>query len=288
VAQNVLEWLDNADNETGFIVERKAEACAAATLSYAIVAYVGAAGGTGATVTYIDTDVVEGATYCYRVSAYNSGGTSSPSNTAQRTVPIGTSDTESPEIAIVTPTTNQAFYTTAAAVVRVTGWAFDNVALQAVYWWNETAAQQGSVNGLTDWWVDVPVVAGVNLVHFYAQDTSNNWSAVDFIIVRDLVAPTITIVTPAPPTYETLGATLDLAGTAADDVGLDRVTWVNDRGGSGVAVGTTAWAITALPLVDGVNVITVTARDLAGNTATAILTVTARVATGIRFQHHHA
>ena len=49
---------------------------------------------------------------------------------------------------------------------------------------------------------------------------------------------------------------------------------MNSRGGSGTATGTSAWTASAIALQLGSNVLTVTARDAAGNTATANLTVT--------------
>jgi len=56
--------------------------------------------------------------------------------------------------------------------------------------------------------------------------------------------------------------------------GVVQVAWMNSAGGSGVASGTTSWAIANLPLQSGTNVISVTALDAAGNAATATLTVT--------------
>ncbi|HKH71586.1 MAG TPA: hypothetical protein VKA59_09570, partial [Vicinamibacterales bacterium] len=52
------------------------------------------------------------------------------------------------------------------------------------------------------------------------------------------------------------------------------VTWANDRGGSGSATGTTSWSVNSVSLQSGANVITVTARDAAGNTATDTVTIT--------------
>ncbi|MCK4486083.1 MAG: hypothetical protein KAU38_04885 [Desulfobacterales bacterium] len=52
------------------------------------------------------------------------------------------------------------------------------------------------------------------------------------------------------------------------------VTWTNSRGGSGTASGTTDWTISDLPLHCGNdNIITVTAKDEAGNSATDTLTI---------------
>ena len=48
----------------------------------------------------------------------------------------------------------------------------------------------------------------------------------------------------------------------------------NDRGGSGTATGTTSWSVSGIVLLSGQNVLTVTARDAAGNTSTDTLTVT--------------
>ena len=67
---------------------------------------------------------------------------------------------------------------------------------------------------------------------------------------------------------------LTLGGTASDNVGVTQVTWANDRGGSGTATGTTSWSVSGIVLASGANVLTVTARDAAGNTSTDTLTVT--------------
>jgi len=49
---------------------------------------------------------------------------------------------------------------------------------------------------------------------------------------------------------------------------------VNSRGGSGAATGTSSWTTNPIALQLGSNTVTVTARDAAGNTGTANLTVT--------------
>jgi hypothetical protein len=56
-------------------------------------------------------------------------------------------------------------------------------------------------------------------------------------------------------------------------VGVTQVTWSNNRGGSGTAIGTASWSA-SVALQSGSNVLTVTARDAAGNTSTDTLTVT--------------
>ena len=87
--------------------------------------------------------------------------------------------------------------------------------------------------------------------------------------------PLAAITTPtANPTLSTAATTIDLAGTASDDLGVTSVTWINDRGGSGTASGTASWSIAGIPLRSGANVITVTARDGEGQTGTDVITIT--------------
>ena len=91
----------------------------------------------------------------------------------------------------------------------------------------------------------------------------------------DTTAPTVAVTTPTSTgTYAATSGTLAVSGTASDNVGVTQVSWTTDRGASGVATGTTAWSIAAVPLGAGTTVITVTARDAANNTASATLTVT--------------
>jgi hypothetical protein len=91
----------------------------------------------------------------------------------------------------------------------------------------------------------------------------------------DTTLPTVAMTSPTSnPTYSTSSSTLTLGGTASDNVGVTQVTWANSRGGSGTAAATTSWTAGGIILQPGTNVLTVTARDAAGNIATASLTVT--------------
>jgi hypothetical protein len=91
----------------------------------------------------------------------------------------------------------------------------------------------------------------------------------------DTTPPTVTITSPTSSlTYTVTGSSLTLQGTASDNIGVTQVTWVNSRGGGGTATGTSSWTASAIALQLGSNVLTVTARDAAGNMATANLTVT--------------
>jgi len=117
--------------------------------------------------------------------------------------------------------------------------------------------------------------------HRYFASTENENSSrrpkliVTFFVGDDTIDPTITITDPvSTSTYETAENTIDLGGTASDNVEVTEVTWSNDRSGSGSAFGTTNWSVSNITLQEGYNIITVTAHDPAGNTATDTFTVT--------------
>jgi len=73
-----LTFVDNAINETGFVIERSVNGGA-----FTQQAQIGARNGTGS-VTYTDTTVSIGNIYSYRVMAINAGGASQYSNTASQ------------------------------------------------------------------------------------------------------------------------------------------------------------------------------------------------------------
>ena len=94
-------------------------------------------------------------------------------------------------------------------------------------------------------------------------------------IEPDITSPTITITTPTSgSTYSTGNYQLNIGGTASDNKAVTSVSWTNSRGGSGTCSGTSSWSKSGIVLSSGQNVITVTARDAAGNTGTDTLTVT--------------
>jgi hypothetical protein len=124
----------------------------------------------------------------------------------------------------------------------------------------------------------VALQPGTNVFTATARDAAGNTTAATLTVtytVPDSTPPTVAITTPTSGgTYSTNATPLNLGGTAGDNVGVSRVTWASDRGSSGTASGTMSWTATGVPLVAGANVLTVTARDAAGNPGTATLTVT--------------
>ena len=103
------------------------------------------------------------------------------------------------------------------------------------------------------------------------------YSEIEALDVFDTLGalPNVTIATPttAPATTSPVSF-LTLGGAATDDAPLQTVTWVNDRGGSGAASGTSIWTITDVPLQPGANAITVSTVDASGNRSMDVITVT--------------
>ena len=144
--------------------------------------------------------------------------------------------------------------------------------------WTNDRGGSGTATGTTNWSVSgIVLQLGVNVLTVTARDAAGNVSTDTLTVTSgpDTTPPVVTITAPtSQPTLATSAASLNFSGTASDAIGVTQVTWSNDRGGSGTASGTTSWSVAGVTLQSGANVLTVTARDAAGNTSTDVLTVT--------------
>lgn len=91
----------------------------------------------------------------------------------------------------------------------------------------------------------------------------------------DALGPEIFFLTPADdPHAATAGANeISLLGTTSDPSGVALVTWADDHGNAGVAVGDRSWSIPNVPLAAGATEIIVTALDGLGNSNSESLVV---------------
>jgi hypothetical protein len=141
-----------------------------------------------------------------------------------------------------------------------------------VTWVNDRGGS-GTASGTTSWSVpSIALLSGANVVTVTARDAAGNSGFAKVTVTYtppDTTAPVVSIT--APTTSST--SPVSISGTASDNVGVTQVTWGNDRGGSGVASGTTSWSVPSIALLSGANVVTVTAYDAAGNKGIATLTV---------------
>ena len=206
------------------------------------------------------------------VTAHDAAGNTS---TDTLTVTYTPADTTAPVVTITGPTST-ATHATGTTPLTLSGTASDAVGVTQVSWVNDRGGS-GTATGTTGWSASVALVSGVNVLTVTARDAAGNTSTDTLTVTytpADTTAPVVTITGPTSTATHATGTTpLTLSGTASDAVGVTQVSWVNDRGGSGTATGTTGWSA-SVALVSGVNVLTVTARDAAGNTSTDTLTVT--------------
>jgi hypothetical protein len=79
-AQLTLSWIDSSEGFAAFLIERSEETQSETTF----IAFAEVPAGV---TSYVDTSVVEGVTYCYRVQAYNVAATSVYSNLACGSTP---------------------------------------------------------------------------------------------------------------------------------------------------------------------------------------------------------
>jgi hypothetical protein len=157
------------------------------------------------------------------------------------------------------------------------GTAADNVGVTQVSWVNSRGGS-GTATGTTAWSVaSITLLSGSNVLTVTARDAAGN-TRTDTLTVTytpDTTQPSVTITSPTSnPTRSQIGSTITLGGSASDNVAVTQVSWTNNRGGSGNASGTTSWSTGTITLQTGSNILTVTARDAAGNTRTDTLTVT--------------
>ncbi|MEX2054685.1 MAG: hypothetical protein WD972_00750, partial [Candidatus Andersenbacteria bacterium] len=216
--------------------------------------------------------------YTVQLQATDETGNIATKNVTITVLPAGSGgDTASPTIAISTPTTDTT-HSTSATPVTLSGSASDTVGVTSVAWANAANGASGTATGTTTWLASVPLAAGSNVITVTARDQAGNTST-DSITVTytpgDTIRPAVNITTPTLASTATTAATpFALGGTATDNIGVQQVTWSNvATSGSGIATGTTNWSA-AIPLAAGNNVITVTARDQAGNISTDVITVT--------------
>ena len=194
-------------------------------------------------------------------------------NLATDTVTV-TCDPTSPSVAVSTPTSDLT-YSTSSSSLDIYGTASDNVAVTEVSWSNDRGGS-GTCTG-TDSWTGYRIVLqeSANIITVTARDAAGNAATDTLTVTYDPTSPTVEISTPtSDPNYFTSSSSLDIGGTASDNVGVSEVSWSSDRGGSGTCIGTDTWTVTGITLQEGVNVITVTAKDAAGNAGTDTLTVT--------------
>ena len=228
----------------------------------------------GNVTSYTVSGLDEGQTYYFSITAVDTSGNES-GYSVERAVTI--SDTIAPTVAITSPTT-AGTYDTADALITISGNASDNVGVSEITWAN-SAGGSGTATGTATWSIsDISLFEGENIVTVTATDAAGNQTSASLTVTYtppDTIAPTVAITSPTTAgTYDTAAALITISGNASDNVGVSQVTWFSSGSGSGTAIGTETWSISNIELVEGSNIITIWAKDAAGNENSAALKVT--------------
>jgi hypothetical protein len=134
----------------------------------------------------------------------------------------------------------------------------------------------GMATGSRPWSAVIPVAVGANFVTLTAVDAQQHVATSTVSIVRAQPGPatTIQILQPAAAgTYTSPSSTLVISGSASDPSGIDHVSWMNSRGGAGIATGSVSWSTGPVPLAAGQNGITLTAYAKTGASAALSIVV---------------
>jgi uncharacterized protein (TIGR03437 family) len=173
-------------------------------------------------------------------------------------------------------------YATSNSSIAIVGTVYGQSVTQVT--WTSDRGGSGTAAGTTTWSASgIALQSGSNAITVTARDGAGHQASAVLIVTystaastqADKSAPTMAITSPtSSSTFSTASSTINLSGTASDNIGVTQVTWVTDRGGSGIATGTTSWTINGLVLISGSTMVTVTARDATGNIASRTLNIT--------------
>jgi hypothetical protein len=224
----------------------------------------------GNTTSYTMTTAVPGQRYCFAVSAYDSSGEGAKSPQV-----CGYSN----EFPTLTSPGNQSSRVGQAVSLQLVGADPDGLPITytatgippGLFVGSATGFISGTPTTAGNYTVTARVFDGV----LQSQTVTFTWSVGTTTTSSDTTRPTVSIATPTTgASFTSSSSNLQIGGTAADNVGVTSLSWSNSRGGGGTASGTTNWSVSSIGLQIGTNVITLTARDAAGNTGADSLTVT--------------
>ncbi len=196
-----------------------------------------------------------------------------------------TAPNPAPTSAPLTLTVNSTAATTLASSISLSGSTQGGTGTVTVTWTAGTSS--GTAFGSASAWTIsyIPLAAGVNTITVTATAGSSRVSQV-LTVTReasspspnpgtgpDTTPPTLTITSPGATSVSTSAAAIVMSGTASDNGGVARVTWSTNTGAAGTASGTANWSCW-IPLLSGLNTITIRAYDAAGNSSWRSVVVT--------------
>lgn len=229
------------------------------------------------TVNISANELLPGTAYYYRIVAQNSAGTTNGNE-----MTFATDDTIPPNCSI--SINNGDTYTNSTAITLSLS-ATDDVGITGYF----VSTNSSSPSASDTRWISTTSSAnfsenvsftlngedGLKTIYVWYKDKAENVSnySSDSIIL-DTTAPTVSI---SDSDFIAMNNTMviSLDGSASDNLsGISGVTWENSLGGNGSADGTHNWSISNIRLLNGGNIITVTAQDGAKNAGSDTITIT--------------
>ena len=201
VSSLALSWADNANNETGYSVERSTDG-----RSFAQIAQAGAN-----SVAWTDSGLNGGTVYYYRVRAFNSSGNSAYSNVGSAQTQAGASNT-APTIAISSPS-NRSTYASGTPVnfAGSADDAQDGNLTAAIVWTSSVDGQIGTGGSFSR-----TLSSGVHTITASVTDSGG-------VVASSQV--TISVSTPISSSPPTAGATLTARGYKVKGTQTVDLTW---------------------------------------------------------------
>jgi hypothetical protein len=164
-------------------------------------------------------------------------------------------------------TINTPLATTTDATISLSGTVTGGSGSPSVHWITNTGASDGSTISGGNWAIlSIPLAIGVNIITVTALDATGTVSQA-VSVTRTVTVPPgpLVLMINAPPS-PTTAAIMSLSGTVTGGSGAPAVSWTNGMGASdGSSISGSNWIISNIPLVIGLNTITVTAADATGS-----------------------
>jgi subtilisin family serine protease len=194
--------------------------------------------------------------------------------TAEVTAVTVLNDLAPPTVALASPSAGA----TVHGAITVTATAVDDVGVTSVQFLLD-GAPFGEVATEAPYQVAWSTVTATNGAHAWtavARDAAGRETTTDAVtvtVLNDAAAPTVAVTSPAAET--TIGGTVTVAATAADDIGVTSVQFLVDGALLGAAVTTAPYQVQwpTTSAANGAHALTAVARDAAGRETTATAVV---------------
>jgi hypothetical protein len=210
--------------------------------------------------------------------------TSSDGYTGTDTIAVTYIPIVDPTLTITSPTSNPT-YTSAGMTVTLGGTSTPSTVIGStvtgVQYFNSTTSVGAACTGTTSWTSPtIALVSGPNTISVWCTTSDGRTGTASIVVTAPITNPTLMITGPTSnPTYTIVSALINLYGNATPSSvpgsTITTVQWYNDQAViGGTCTGTTNWSALAVPLVVGLNHISVWSTTSDGRSGADAIDVT--------------